>query len=93
MPAPRITINSHEGNKLDLMDMYPAVLKRVSQYNCDYTEHKAHCSIMKLRPGIHGRRQPADPPSSAINREEGYREYREFQTVESLCNPPCQPGE
>lgn len=31
----------------------------------------------------------ADPPSSAINREEGYREYREFQTTESLYNPPC----
>lgn len=88
MPAPRTTISSHEGNKLDLMDMDPAVLKRVSWYNCDYTEHKAHCSMVKFWPGIHGLRQPADPPSSSINREEGYREYIEFQTVESLYNPP-----
>lgn len=45
--------------------------------------------MMKFWPGIDSLRYSADPPSSAINREEGYREYREFQTVESLYNPPC----
>lgn len=62
----RATISSHEGRQAVRMASDSATLKGFSWYDCDYTEHKAHGAIMKLRPGRDGLSQP-DPCSSAIN--------------------------
>lgn len=55
--------------RADKLFGWPATLqtlKDFSQYDCDYTEHKAHGAMMKLWPRRDGLSQP-DPCLSAIN--------------------------
>lgn len=78
----RAAIDSHEGNKPALMAMDSAALKDFSWYDCDYTERKAHHTVMKLWPGIDDLTQ--HPGSFYICSQHS----RSLEP--SLYSPPCR---